>query len=121
MIESLELFHSRLAERLKAHGAVAEFCRKTGFSRSLVDRWIDGVGAPALDSLDKVAHGLGVPAWELIKPEGDPLAQRMSKSALVGEIVVIIFGLNETQLNFILRLLRRRFVKDLVNFTSKRG
>lgn len=51
---------------LAQHGAVSDFVRKTGFSRKAVDTWLAGTSFPSVDSLDRIAEGLGITPAELI-------------------------------------------------------
>ncbi len=70
MSNTLDLLIKRLKPDLSEHGAVSKFCRKTGFSRTAVDKWLKGMSAPTVDSLDQIAEALGIQPWELIRPEG---------------------------------------------------
>lgn len=69
MTKSAQLFLYRLARALEPHGAIAEFCRNTGFGRSSVQNWLERGQTPTIENLDRVAEGLGTTAWELLKPE----------------------------------------------------
>lgn len=103
MADSLEHFYHVLRTKLSAHGAVADFCRKTGITRSQVDGWIrDGVGAPGIDRMDLIASGLGIEPWELLKPPRAPAPTADSRLALFGAIVSRLAALNEPQLRFLL-------------------
>jgi transcriptional regulator with XRE-family HTH domain len=75
MAKSWDLLRNRLKKALSPHGAVSEFCRRTGFARSGVDRWMHNENIPKLDNLDVIAEGLGVNPWDLIKPESIPQLQ----------------------------------------------
>lgn len=73
MGKSWESLHYRLIEALKPgspgfHGTVAAFCRKVGYTRSGVDKWLSKETTPGLKALDKIAEALEKDAWELIKP-----------------------------------------------------
>lgn len=69
MTRAAILFAKRLNEQLAPHGAVSEFCRKTGFARATVDRWLAAERAPELEQLEFVAQALGKEPWQLIAPE----------------------------------------------------
>lgn len=68
MADSTKLFSQQIGKALEPHGAVAAFCRKTGFNRETVDRWIEEEASPTLRNLDKVAVALERDAWDLIRP-----------------------------------------------------
>lgn len=75
MGKSWEVLRNRLLMYLSPHGAVSEFCRKTGLARSGVDRWLlpkeKGGGSPNIENLDAIADALGITPWDLIKPENE--------------------------------------------------
>jgi hypothetical protein len=87
-------FKAYLKNRLEAYGAVAEFCKQTGFARNTVEAWIDteGGGSPTLTSLDiiedktdmKIAELLGLqPAKEPPGPvDLDAFARRVSEETI---------------------------------------
>lgn len=65
MGKSAEIFLKRFKEAMTPHGAVAEFCRKAGLSRTAVDNWLKG-GVPSIENIDKIADALGITPAELI-------------------------------------------------------
>jgi len=90
MPESNEIFRHRLALRLQGHGAVADFCRKTGLSRSAVDLWLSGDRSPTLKNLDLAASALDVRPWDLIMPEGaQPEARPSQIESLLRKLLAI--------------------------------
>lgn len=130
------LIRARLEHYFKTapHGAKAEFCRGTGIHPQNLKNWLAGRAIP-LEEVDAISKGLGISTWELlnvrigsVSPEGqriikaaEPAPAASSRSSLLGEIVLILSGRNETQLRFILSLLKRRFaVQELENLTRKR-
>lgn len=68
MPKSMDLLSKKLEEACKVHPKV-EIRRKTGFSGSQIDRYIERKSVPTLDNLDVIAKALGVAPWELIKPD----------------------------------------------------
>jgi transcriptional regulator with XRE-family HTH domain len=101
-----EYFMNALAQLRAVRGAVAEFCRKTGFARNTVESWIDGVAFPSLEKLDRIAEALEVPVDSLIAPpkeERDRISiEEMTKeleatSARLKEENARIFQLLQTQ------------------------
>lgn len=104
MNKTLELFRKRLLERLTPHGAVAEFCRISGISRSSVQRWEEGA-APTLDLLEPIARGLGTTPWELLKPEAAASAVKPTRESLLGSIILRIAGLNQDELGSVVHAL----------------
>jgi len=94
---------------MKERGAVADFCRKTGFSRASIQRWEAGQ-YPTLETLERIAEGLGTTAWDLIKPE---TAEEKPKSPLVlvqggsgdtlRELLAVLPRLKEDKLRLLLR------------------
>jgi transcriptional regulator with XRE-family HTH domain len=91
--EIAEFFRSRLSKRLSERGAKSAFCRKTGISRSLLDQWIRGESVPGLDSLERVASGLDVTPWDLIKPEGS----EPSHSPAIASLAAIIPAISDDE------------------------
>ena len=110
MSNTADLIINRLREAFQQHGAVAEFCRKSGLPRRTVDNWMAKRSYPGLDSLDAIAKGLDLQPWELLKPPTtsqlqeagpklvDPDASRL---AALGSIVARISTFNEDELRFI--------------------
>lgn len=70
MNKSADLAIKKLKKLLEPRGAKADFCRKTGIARSLLDIYLAGGSRPGLDQIDKFAEALGIQSWELIKPDG---------------------------------------------------
>jgi transcriptional regulator with XRE-family HTH domain len=66
-----ELLKKRLSEAFDKHGAVADFCRKTGFSRGAAENWRQGTQVPTVDKLGPIAEALGTTPAELLS-EGPP-------------------------------------------------
>ena len=60
-----------LRDRLSEYGAVSEFSRKSGFSRTTVDNWLSGKASPTVESLAAIAAALELEPWELLKPPGE--------------------------------------------------
>ena len=69
MGKASESFKKRIAAATGPHGALSDFCRKTGLGRNTVERWIFEGVSPTLENLERAAEGMGMQAWELIKPE----------------------------------------------------
>lgn len=69
MNNSAILAIEKLRKLLNPRGAKAEFCRKTGMARGLLDAYLAGNSKPGLDQIDKFAEALGVQPWDLIKPD----------------------------------------------------
>lgn len=71
MGKSWESLRKRLLFLKEVHGGIAEFCRVTGLSRSGVDKWFqdESPSAPNMDSLDAIAHALGIEPWEAVLSE----------------------------------------------------
>jgi transcriptional regulator with XRE-family HTH domain len=65
----IDVFRKKLATALGGYGAKSEFSRKTGISRTVLDRWLSGDNSPTLETLERAAQGLGLQSWELIKPD----------------------------------------------------
>lgn len=95
MRKSTDLLISRMASAFEPHGALAEFCRKTGFPRKTVENWLQGTTIPTT-ALDSIAEGLDMSPWDLIKPD----APDLPPTAL--EIVRILPRLNDDQLRALL-------------------
>lgn len=72
MGNSWELLRKRLLLLRDHHGAVAEFCRKTGLNRQTVENWLDGKSAAGIENLDRIAGALGREPWQLLAPTGTP-------------------------------------------------
>ena len=70
MTKLSNLLRNRLKAALDRRGAVAEFVRKVGVSRTGVENWLAGKSSPNIENLESIAEALGVQPWELIKPEG---------------------------------------------------
>jgi transcriptional regulator with XRE-family HTH domain len=73
MVKSWDVLRNRLIQSLTAHGAVSEFCRKIGVSRTAVDKWLKNQSSPNIENLDAIADALNSKPWDLIKPESEPL------------------------------------------------
>jgi len=73
MAKSWNLLRKRLIASLEPYGAVSEFCRKTGFSRTAVDNWMNNVAIPNLEHIDKIADALGYRPDQLISEGGHPI------------------------------------------------
>lgn len=71
MASSRELLVKRLSGLFAQHGSASDFCRRTGIPRATLENWLKRGMAPDLDSLDKIAEGLGLTAAELIRPPND--------------------------------------------------
>lgn len=72
-----ERFKKRLTAALSERGAIAHFCRKTGFSRTGVQKWLDGRATPTIASLETIADFFGCKVSELVdekSPLDGPLA-----------------------------------------------
>lgn len=121
-IDTLDYFHAYLRSRLPKDMTVAEFSRKAGISRSQVDGWIkDGIGAPGIDRLDKIAATLGCEVVDLLRPpptpqlkEPAPEPQKTgpklvpdSRLTLIGGIVAALTPLNKEKLALVLRFATR--------------
>lgn len=109
-IDTLDYFHAYLRSRLPKDMTVAEFSRKSGISRSQVDGWIkDGIGAPGIDRLDKIAETLGCDVVDLLRPQTTPQPQvsgpklvTSPSTSLLGEAVRILAGLDEHELRTVM-------------------
>lgn len=55
-----ESLRNRLLALRGTHGAVAEFCRKSGYPRQTVEAWLSGQSVPSADKLDPIAEALGI-------------------------------------------------------------
>lgn len=72
-----DAFLARIRTALEPRGAVAEFCRKTGFARGSVLNWLEKGQSPNVENLDRIAEFLKVEPWELIKdPDDAPKAPK---------------------------------------------
>ena len=65
-----------LAKRLDGYGKKADFCRRSGISRSNLDAWLSGESAPALETFAKIMETLKIEPWELVQ-EAPPSVQRV--------------------------------------------
>jgi transcriptional regulator with XRE-family HTH domain len=63
-----DILRNKLIALRDQYGAVADFVRKTGFSRTTVENWLDNKNIPNVETLGKIAFGLNCEPWELIKP-----------------------------------------------------
>lgn len=67
------------------------------------------------ESIAALAASLDAAPWELLKPEGDQTAQRMSRSALIGEIIIQLGHLDDTQIFGVLKNLEALVLGSLQN------
>lgn len=65
---SPKLLIEKLSKLLEKRGAKSEFCRKTGISRSLLEKWLGYDSSPGMESIDKIASALGTTPWDLVRP-----------------------------------------------------
>lgn len=122
MSESANLVLHRLREHLKPHGAVADFSRQTRIPRKNLDNWLAGRNAIPGEAYDLIAKGMGYSAtWELVKPNGDQAALRMSRSDLLGKIVLRLGGYDETNLLGVLKYLETIVINSEKNEELVRG
>lgn len=68
MHKSSQALQKKLSEALSPHGSIGDFVKKTGFSRSGVEKWRDGESSPSIENLEKIAEALETDPWDLIKP-----------------------------------------------------
>lgn len=76
MSNASEVFSKKLGDLLAPHGAVTEFCKKTGLNRATVDNWLHGRTPPNVSKLQEVADALGVEPWEMIHPRPSELLEK---------------------------------------------
>lgn len=61
-------FQANVAREIEKQGlSQAEFGRRLGVSRARVGQVLQGDRVARLDLVERVAEGLGVPAWKLLK------------------------------------------------------
>lgn len=97
-------FSKWISERVSRHGAIGEMAKHAGVSRSAIEDWRDGIRTPTLETLDRVAAALGVPAWELIWPGTDPVSSVTSRQD-VRRLLTALAAVDEPQLSDLVRLL----------------
>lgn len=90
MSKSSETFINFLKGALLGHGAVSEFCRKSGFARPTVDRWLKGENSPTLENLERIAAILDKPVPEMLSPsyafgKSDPILRELFSRLLAME------------------------------------
>ena len=54
------------------------FAQRTGLNRSRLIDWERGTRTPTLQTLQRIANGLEVEIWELLRDSGDSVARRTS-------------------------------------------
>ncbi len=102
MLDITKILQKRLQEQLGPRGGVAEFCRKTGFARTGVQNWLDGKSSPTVENLGKIAEGLGIEPWELIKPE-EPAQKPVD---MMHELFSILAAADQSQMADCLDIIR---------------
>jgi hypothetical protein len=103
MSDSANLLLKRLQSAVEPHGALAEFCRKSGLPRKTVENWLNGTTIPTT-ALDAIAVGMETTPEDLLRsskvlrlaPVADP------RLALFGGVVSRLAAFDEAQLRFIL-------------------
>jgi transcriptional regulator with XRE-family HTH domain len=93
--KSAKLLVNRIKGALSEHGAVSDFCKKTGISRTAVNSWLDGKTVPSLGNLDAIADYFRVSAQELVsseKPLSATLPQDWRKEAasVVKKVAILV-------------------------------
>ena len=106
MRKSADLLSKRLNILLASHGAVADFCKKTGFSRTAVETWRDGESSPTLKNLDVIAESLGVDPLKLLDAETIPESIPGNLLPALLEIAAILPRLHEGEVTVVLNTLR---------------
>jgi len=81
--KSAELLVNVIEKKVKPYGAASEFCRKTGISRTALEKWLKRQSIPTLNTLDKIAEAEALEPWQLIKPDG---AEEISKDKYARDI-----------------------------------
>lgn len=71
MPNTVDFLMKRIKIYFAPHGVVADFCRKTGIHRNTVEGWLSTGHPPKLEKLDRIAEGMGITLWDLLKPEGE--------------------------------------------------
>lgn len=103
MSDSAALLLDKLRAAVEPHGALAEFCRRSGFARRTVENWLNGTTIPTT-ALDAIAAGLDTTPSALLA-ESKPLrlvAPADTRLALFGGIVSRVAAFDESQLRFLL-------------------
>lgn len=65
-----EQFCRKVREALDAHGwTQSDFARELGLSRQIVSQYVNGRKCPGLGVVERMAHCLRVPPWNLVDNE----------------------------------------------------
>lgn len=115
-----DTFRNKLNSLLEPHGAIGEFSRKTGFSRTAIETWRDGETTPTLKYLDQIAEKLGKDPVDLLGIEKEaPTVESGLLPALL-EIASFLPALDDDEVEAI-RSMARRYATDPAKHALKAG
>ena len=79
MTNAAEILRKKLSAEIES-GKISktELCRKTGFSRSLLDAYLKGTTTPGLDAIQRAAEAIGKEPWQLLGPDEPPAVEALT-------------------------------------------
>lgn len=80
-----------------------------------------GIRSPDPEMIEKLAAALEIQPWLLFKPDGDQAALRMSRSDLLGKVVLLLGRFDETNLLGVLKYLETIVINSEKNEELVRG
>lgn len=106
MGKSTQLLAKIIEKELAPYGRRKELAKLSGLSGSQLDRYSRAESSPSLDNLDALAQALGIPAWQLIKPDPPALSPHQR------EILTLISSMDDKYLGPYVTMLRE--LRDLL-------
>lgn len=84
-----------------------DLAEKLGVQPPQISRMLsEGANDPQFKTIIEYAEALQMQPWELMKPPGDPVVQRMDRASLLGAIILVLNPLDESKLLSVLRFIQ---------------